>query len=304
MKPLNESDESPLVSIIIVTWNCRDYALKCLDTIYLNKGVPFEVIVRDNGSNDGTVQAIREAYPQVCLISDGNNVGFAAANNEAIRQATGRYLLLLNPDTQLPEGTLAAFISGIERYDYPVMIVPTLLNSDGTIQPSRHTFPTPGALLRKFVRQWTGMTLDPKRVDWAIGACWLLPLALFHNVGPLDERTFMYGEDLDYCWQVWQANYQIWWVPEVTVVHLGNISGQKMWGERRLIKAYGGLIFFWRKQLNWPYRIFTVILWWFYLAIAAGFSLFGKRKARWNITWQWLAFTRACLTPHNWQLRS
>jgi len=254
---------SPFVSLIIVTWNCREYVLKCLQSVFMNQGVDFEILVRDNGSSDGTLQAIRGAFPHVRLIGDGKNVGFAAANNEALALAQGIYILLLNPDTVLPSGALLALVSEAGSGGDLRVIVPTLLNSDGTLQSSIHRFPTIRnmiadnlqALLKcvgvaRFRRGESGT-----KVDWARGACLLLPRNVMEEIGKLDENLFMYGEDLDYCWRVHRAGYQIVWAQSVEIVHHGNVSGMQKWGRHRLVKTSQGLIYFWIKHFGIGYAI-------------------------------------------------
>jgi len=256
---------SPLVSLVIVTWNCREYVLECLQSVFMNQGVDFEVLVRDNGSSDGVLQAIRGAFPQVRLIGDRKNVGFAAANNEALALAQGTYILLLNPDTVLPSGALSALVFEAGSGGDLRVVVPTLLNSDGTLQSSAHRFPTIGNVIRDdllallkcvgVVRFRRGVVDGTKKVDWARGACLLLPRSVVEEVGKLDENLFMYGEDLDYCWRVHKAGYQVVWVRPVEIVHYGNVSGMKKWGRHRLVKISQGLIYFWIKHFGMGYAI-------------------------------------------------
>jgi len=251
---------NPLISIIIVTWNCRDYILKCLETIYHNTDVSFEVIVRDNGSSDGTIQAIQEKFPQVKLIGDGENVGFSVANNEAIKIATGQYLLLLNPDTELPPDALVEFVNAAQKYHDKALIVPTLLNDDGTVQRSIHSFPTIVGVAQKSVtglKKLLGIQHVSADIDWVKGACLFIPRTVYRAVGKLDENLFMYGEDLDYCWRVHQAGFEIVWLPQLKVIHYGNVSGVQKWGDQRLMRTNQTLIYFWIKHFG-PY--YTVIL--------------------------------------------
>lgn len=271
-------NNAAIVSIIIVTWNCRDYILRCLETISMNVGICFEVLIRDNGSTDRTIQSIQEQFPAVKLIGDSQNIGFAAANNEAIQHATGRYLLLLNPDTEIFPETLTGFIKTAETYSNQAMIVPTLLNSDGTLQPSRHSFPTIsgvyGKILATFKRLLSQSDSNTElHVDWAIGACWFLPISMFETVGGLDTNLFMYGEDLDYCWQVHQAGFEIVWAPQIQVIHHSNISGQQKWGDQRLLKTYQGLIYFWLKYFSLTYTIAMILIRVSYILVRTLFDL-------------------------------
>jgi GT2 family glycosyltransferase len=145
------------------------------------------------------------------------------------------------------------------------MIVPTLLNSDGTLQPSRHSFPTINGITRKFLAKFKRFFSQPStdielHVDWATGACWFLPVSMFETIGGLDTNLFMYGEDLDYCWRVHQAGFEIVWAPQIQVIHHSNISGQQKWGDQRLLKTYQGLIYFWLKYFSLTYTIAMILI--------------------------------------------
>lgn len=258
----------PFVSLVIVTWNCKDYVLECLQSVFKNKGVDFEVLVRDNGSNDGTVQMIREVFPQVRLIGNGKNVGFAAANNEAIDLTRGAYILLLNPDTVLPQGAISELVSELSSGSDLRVVVPTLLNHDSSLQSSINTFPTISniigtdirALLRSInTKRFQKGELEPK-IDWVRGACLLLPKTVIEQVGKLDENLFMYGEDLDYCWRLKKAGYQIVWAKSIKVVHHGNVSGLQKWGNYRLVKTNQGLNYFWIKHFGFGYAIVATFI--------------------------------------------
>jgi GT2 family glycosyltransferase len=292
---------SPLISIIIVTWNCRDYVLRCLETIYTNTGFDFETIVWDNNSTDNTCQAISETYPAVKLLNNGQNIGFARANNETIKHARGKYLLLLNPDTEMFSTTLADLVKMAKVYDDQAMIVPTLLNSDGTLQPSRHSFLTIDGIAKKIlvtIRRLLGQELPGSKlhVDWAIGACWLIPRDIHQAVGELDGNLFMYGEDWDYCLQVHKAGFEIMWAPQIQVIHHGNVSGQQKWGDRRLIKGHQAVIYFWLKNFSLPYAIVMIIIRMVY--ILAKTILTMNRE----LLWQGIALAQACLDKNTWRL--
>ena len=248
------------ISIIIVTWNCKEYAIRCLKTVFASKEVCFEVIIRDNGSSDGLRQAIAEEYPQVKLIGDARNVGFSIANNEAIKIANGQYLLLLNPDTEIPPDALVEFVNTAQKYHDKAVIVPTLLNSDGTLQRSIHSFPTVAGVAKKSIaglKRLVGERDATPGIDWVKGACLFIPRAVHQGVGNLDENLFMYGEDLDYCWRVHQAGFKFVWLPHLKIIHYGNVSGVQKWGDQRLMRTNQALLYFWVKHFG-PY--YTVVL--------------------------------------------
>ncbi len=308
-----EENDKPLVSIIIVTWNCRDHVLQCLKTIYASREARFEVIVRDNGSNDGTWQAIQEKYPMVKLIGDSRNIGFAAANNEAITQAGGSYLFLLNPDTEIPPTAISELVASAQMNNDRAMIVPTLFNGDGTIQLSWHSFPTLSGIVRKIVEE-VGKILrkrvngEARSVDWAIGACWFIPAAVHQKVGELDANLFMYGEDLDYCWRIHRAGADVVWVPAIQVIHHGNVSGAQKWGARRLIKTHQVVIYFWMKHFG-PHYVFIMApirIMYYLLQAVSGFvkSLFNAAGSQGSSHQeQWLhavALVQACFDRSVW----
>jgi GT2 family glycosyltransferase len=307
MTALERHTSKPLISIVIVTWNCRAHTSNCLKTIQTNENIRFEVIVRDNGSEDGTLQTIQKDYPWVKLVGDGQNVGFSAANNEAINQAEGEYLLLLNPDTELPPHALLEFVDIARRNHDQAMIVPTLLNSDGTLQPSRHSFLTIWGNIRgilKVIRRWLSLKERQQEltVGWAIGACWFLPEKVYRRVGPLDANIFMYGEDMDYCWRIHQAGFPIVWAPHIKVIHHGNVSGIQKWGTRQLARANQGLIYFWMKHFGLLYTLAIIPI---QMLLLLGWDVGDSIKAiRWRTAAhplkRTLAFASACFDKGAW----
>jgi hypothetical protein len=264
---ISKSPYAPFVSIIIVTWNCRDYVLRCLKAVSRAEKVSYEVIVSDNGSKDGTVQAIQQSYPDVKLVGSGNNVGFSKANNEAIRHARGNYLLLLNPDTEIPSNALDEFVKAAIRHENKAMIVPRLLNPDDTIQLSgSRWFPTLGSVVRRvkdkmasYLKDNQQSNGDDRYIAWSLGACFFIPVNIYKAVGKLDEQIFMYGEDLDYCWRVHQAGFDVVRIPQIKVVHYGNVSGAQKWGNDRVKKLSQARFYFWHKHFGSLYAFFAAL---------------------------------------------
>jgi len=247
------------LSIIIVNWNTRDLLAQCLRSVYANSpDGEFEVWVVDNASTDGSVQMVRERFPQVRLIENVENVGFARANNQAIRESTGRYVLLLNPDTEVKPGALETLMQFMDAHPEAGAAGARLLNPDGTLQPSCHPFPTLGReawrlfhldALRLYARyemaRWDLET--PRPVDVVQGACVILQRKALDQVGLLDENYFIYTEEVDLCYRLHRGGWHIYWVPQATVVHYGGQSTQQMPAEM-FLRLYESKLFYFRKH--------------------------------------------------------
>lgn len=246
------------LSIIIVNWNTRNLLSRCLQSVYETAGdLEFEVFVVDNASTDGSAQMVRERFPQLHLIENRENVGFARANNQTIRLSRGRYVVLLNSDTEAYRGTLETMVQFMERHPQAGGCGPRLLNADGSLQASCYPMLTPG---REF---WRLLFLDnlwhqatyvqerwdretPRPVEVIKGACFLLRRAALEQVGLLDERYFMYTEEMDLCHRLLQAGWQLWWVPQAVVKHYGEASSKQM-AETMYVQLYRSKVQFHRK---------------------------------------------------------
>jgi GT2 family glycosyltransferase len=227
------------VSVIIVSYNTRPLLAECLQSVLdCSGGLAVEAWVVDNASTDDSADMVAADFPMTRLIRNRSNAGFAAANNQALRQATGRCLLLLNPDARLLPGCLPALTGALQpgREPAPGICGPQLLNPDGTVQPSWGDFPTPWTefLFQTFLfKVWPvrfpyGRRVHPwlqadyrrsRPVGWVTGAALMLRREVFAAIGGLSEGTFMYGEDLDYCARAAQAGFGSHYVPDGRVVH-------------------------------------------------------------------------------------
>lgn len=231
------------LSIIIVAYNCRELLLRCLASLYPpGQPWPRQVIVVDNGSADDTLAAVQAAFPQVLAFPAGGNVGFSRANNLAMRRARGRYVLLLNPDTEVRPGALAELVRFAEAHPGLGAVGPRLTLPDGRLDRAcRRGFPTPlnalcyfAGLSRLFPRSRLlcgyQLTYLPEHetaaVDSLCGAAMLVPAAIIEQVGPLDEQFFMFGEDIDWCYRIRQAGYPIYYHPAARVLHRKGGSGR------------------------------------------------------------------------------
>lgn len=231
------------VSICIVSWNVWEDLQACLDSVYQGGNqVSFEVIVVDNASSDGSAAGLAQQYPQVCLIENQQNRGFAAGCNQGIQQATGCYILLLNPDTVLPPQALQQIVDFADRHPAAGIIGPKLLYPDGRLQYSCRRFPTVTAAI--FRNTFLGRIIphaasgadylmsdwdhnEVREVDWVSGACMLLRRELTEQIGLLDEQFFWGSEDVDYCWRAHKAGWQVLYTPQPEIIHAVGRSSNK-----------------------------------------------------------------------------
>jgi GT2 family glycosyltransferase len=218
------------ISVIIVNWNTCDLLRQCLQSVYRTvRDVALEVIVVDNGSTDGSVAMLRKLFPQVNVIGNPENRGFAAANNQALRIMSGRYALLLNSDAVLMEDAAAALYRFMESRPEAAMAFGQLLNADGSKQNSIAAFPTLWTLLantslleyllpgrypsKRYSHQ------SPIEIESGIGACMLARKTAVDAVGMLDERYFFFFEETDWCFRMRRAGWKIYHVPAARIVH-------------------------------------------------------------------------------------
>jgi GT2 family glycosyltransferase len=219
------------VSIIIVNWNTAGLLIQCLDSI--NKTPPlhsFEIIVVDNASQDESVLLVSQRFPDVTLIVNDDNQGFARANNQGMSAVHGRYLLLLNSDTIVLPGALDRLIQVADSNPQLGVVGPKLLNLDGTLQESWASFPSIfSELTGKNIRNRTPIPDTPNayEVDWIGGACMLVRCRTVEEVGKLDDGFFFYSEELDWCYRIRKKNWKIWYVTDAEIYHLGGGSASR-----------------------------------------------------------------------------
>jgi len=230
----NNSEQHPLLSIIIVSWNVLELLSSCLASIERGRGsLKIELIVVDSASADGTSQMVAKRFPWVNLIACSENVGFPRGNNLGMAAANGRYLLLLNPDTELVGDALQTMVAYLDTHPQVGLLGPQLLNSDGSVQSSRRRFPTmttaffestwlqpiaPNSILDSYYMR--DVADDETAVaDWVMGACMMLRREVMAQVGGMDEAYFMYSEELDYCRRIKEEGHQIIYLPTAQVVH-------------------------------------------------------------------------------------
>lgn len=247
--------EGPDVSVAIVSWNARAYLRRCLASLFdpgdaevreawdrtgrppgepRAEAVTWEVIVVDQQSLDGSAEVVEEQYPQVRLVRQIPNLGFAGGNNVAYRHAHGRYFLLLNSDTVVRPGWLTELVRYADAHPRAGLIGPRLLNPDGSLQYSCRRFPSLGAgVFRHTPFEWLAprnpYTHDylmqdwdhasPREVDWLSGACLMARREMIEEIGGLDERYFMYFEDVDWSFRAHHSGWEVHYIPEPGVIH-------------------------------------------------------------------------------------
>ena len=244
------------LSIVIVSYNVRSYLEACLQSVRKAlEGIEGEVFVVDNHSSDDTVSVLRSQYSWVRLIENQENLGFAKANNIAIRQSQGDYVLLLNPDTVVGEQTLRSALLFMDEHPKAGGAGVMMLNTDGTRAPeSRRALPTPWVSCLKmlgFTKRYYMSHLPwdaPGRIDVVSGAFCLLRKEALDKIGLLDEDFFMYGEDIDLSYRLLKAGRENWYLPYAIVHHKGK-STQK--SDYRYVHIfYQAMLIFFRKHYS------------------------------------------------------
>ncbi len=257
------------LSVIIVNFNVRDFLSQTLRSVRkATQSIPSEIIVVDNHSSDGSSEIVEREFPEVLLLKNSENVGFARANNQALEQARGKFLVLLNPDTIVQEDTFQTLIRFFDNHPDAGMAGCKILNPDGTLQLAcRRSFPTPWVAFTKLVGlsklfpgsklfgRYNLTYLNPEQiteVDAISGSFMMLRREVYRQVGPLDERFFMYGEDLDWCYRVKQAQWKIYYVPETKIIHYkGTSSGKSQ--KDTLLMFYRAMLQFVQKHFRGKY---------------------------------------------------
>jgi GT2 family glycosyltransferase len=252
------------LSIIVVNWNTRELLRKCLNSIETTvHGLAHEIIVVDNASTDGSVAMVQERFPEARLIENIENRGFGKANNQALRVATGRYVLLLNSDALLTENAVSELFRCMENHSEAGMACGQLLNADGSRQNSIAAFPSLLTLMANtpmleylFPRRFPSKRYSydgPVEVESAIGACLMVRMATMDAVGLFDERYHFFFEETDLAYQMQRAGWKVLHVPTAFIYHLqGQSIGHNL---RSRIEFYRSRYQFFRKWKSRPYYL-------------------------------------------------
>jgi hypothetical protein len=250
------------VSVVIVSFNTRNALRESLQSVDREvKGLRSEIFVVDNGSADGSPEMVGREFPHVQLIQSAENLGFGAANNLAMEASRGSYVVLLNSDAFLCPGSLRLAVRNMERSPRAGLAGGQLTGRDLSWQPSARMFPhvitdafvitglaakfPKSPIFGRFDRTWADPS-QPSKVDWVPGAFSIIRADVLREVGLFDSRFFLYSEEVDLCRRIKQAGYQIWYWPEIKVIHIGGESSRRLEGID--ISSAGRQIIGWRMR--------------------------------------------------------
>lgn len=275
---------NPAVSISIVAYQSRELLRECLHSIQSNvRDLRLEIIVVDNGSDDGTVEMVSRHYPQVQLVRNDRNLGFARPNNQAIKASRGKYILLLNPDTIVLPNALEQLVEFAEAHPRVGIVGPKVLNRDGTMQlQCRRSFATPWDLFCYFSRlsqlfprsrlfaRYLVTYRDENEihpVDAISGSCMLIRRTMMEEIGLLDEQFFAYQEDTDYSFRAHQAGWEVYYCPRAQIIHFAGRGGSRVDPFHSIVEWHRSYFRYYRKNLA-P-RYFFLFNWFYYVIMLA-----------------------------------
>lgn len=276
------------LSICILTLNSVEYLRKCLKSIQqFPPDGGYEILVADNGSNDGTVPMLQDEYPAVKIILNKENLGFTKPNNQMLRQAKGNFLLLLNPDTLLTEDCFNPQLDFLKANPDVGISIPKVLNADGSFQKqSRRGEATPIEVIGYFFKLGKlfpkNKPLNGYLVSWlpedevaevkaVSGSCMFIRRETWEQVGDFDERFFAYQEDSDYCRRARQKGWKIMYVPISHIIHYGGEGGSKAQPIKSIYQWHRSYFLYYRKHFAEGH--FFLFNWFYYLLMAAKLAL-------------------------------
>lgn len=282
------------VSVIIVSYNTRDVTVACIRSVFeRTRGCSFEVIVVDNASRDGSSEAIARECPEATLIANSENKGFAGANNDGLAVANGRYLLLLNPDTLVNEGSIRDVLEYCEANPDAGIVGCRCFNEDGSQQSTIFRYPrfrdvvvnvvVPNRLMRKSRllgrSRYIGADLNQIRDVEVVAGCYMMVRReCYDRVGGMDDRFFMYAEEVDWCFRIHRAGWRIVYFPGASILHYGGLSAATCESQMNLAMAKSNLLLI-QKIMGRP------LAW---VSNALMFLRDTPRVAAWSILKWWL----------------
>jgi GT2 family glycosyltransferase len=285
------------VTIVIVSFNTRDVLRECLRSVYREAGsLRVQVIVVDNASTDGSAAMIEREFPGVLLIRSEVNLGFGPANNLGFQPAGGRYIVLLNSDAFLSEGSLQRSVAHMDATRRAGLGGGRLIGRDGSWQPSARMFPTVfgdllilSGLAARFPRSrffgradrtWAS-PMEAAEVDWVPGAYSIIRTEVLRSVGSFDPRFFLYYEEVDLCKRIKNEGYSIWYWPDIAIVHIGGESSRQV---RALqLSQTGAQLTLWRmRSMLLYYRKHHGLSAWLAMGLEAIWYWLRSLRRRWS----------------------
>jgi GT2 family glycosyltransferase len=275
------------VSVCIVSWNTRDLLYECIKSIKeKTTGINYEIIIVDNASSDGSTDMVLEKCPDCKLIASKRNLGFARGNNRAVQEASGKYILYLNPDTELITNAVYGMFSYLEKNNDVGAIGCRLVDADGKIlNPCAGTFPTPFNTINSLLflnRIFKKSVLfsareldywnheDSRHVDCISGACMMVRKQIIDEIEGFDENIFMYAEDLDICFRILRSGWKIYYLSEEVIAHYEGASSKKKGKYFSTLRQKESDLYFFKKN----YGYVKAILYKSAICIGAIFRIF------------------------------
>ena len=264
MEAFSERDRAarPSVTVVVVSYNSEAELPACLSALAAQEGVDARVVVVDNASHDRSAALVRNDFPSAELIVNPVNTGFGRANNQILERAETDFAALVNPDAYLPSDALLTCVQHLEQHPRTAIVSTRLVNVDGTTQVSCHDFPTLTNMLGETLRldrvlprwravseyRWTAAAHElPQRPDWIQGSFLVVRTQAIREVGGLDPDFFMYGEELEWCFRLRARGWEIDYLPEPRVAHVGGASASKEPG-RMFVEHWKGRVRFFQKH--------------------------------------------------------
>jgi GT2 family glycosyltransferase len=252
------------LSIALVNWNNQGYLEQCLESIEAAQlSLSYDVIVADNGSTDGSQQMLAGRFPYVKIVQNERNVGVARGNNQCIRNSSGRHIYVLNNDTVINRESVEAMVRFLDEHPEAGAVGGNLLNPDGTLQFSFCSFPTLleeflivshiGRWLNPYFPSYNGTWPTVRTVDWVSSASVVVRRAAIEGIGLIDEEYFIYSDETDWQYRLWQAGWKVYYLPQAATIHYGGGSFQP--GGKRYTLVYRGRMLFARNHYSYLYCV-------------------------------------------------
>ncbi len=298
MKRSIDKSSSPQISVCIVTYHAKDLLRDCLISLTENTQRNYEIIIVDNGSEDGIEKMLTDQFPEAIFLINKKNLGYTIPMNQALKLARGKYFLQLNPDTIIFPKALDELSSFMDQHPEVGICGPKVLNRDRTLQKScRRGEPTPWAVLTYFLglsnlfpksKRFGNYQMsfmdenDTHPVAGVSGSCMMIRQEVIKQIGYLDERFFAYQEDADYCRRARDAGWQVYYFPKAQIIHFGGLGGSQIEPYRSIVAWHKAYYHYYRKHLAGDYcflfNYFYYSLMFFKLIVSLVVNFFRREK--------------------------